>query len=74
MDKQPGKPSNLCSFGTGRILIRLKIRAFRYSIHTEPQKSDAQPFKFVCKQSENIERSRTNEVSGLNFQPVENLP
>ena len=41
MDRQPGKPSGLCSPGTRRILILLKIRAFRYSIHTEPPKSDA---------------------------------
>ena len=66
MDRQPGNPSGLCSLGTGRILIRLKIRAFRYSIHTEPQKSDAQLFKFACEQSENNERSSTKEQSGQN--------
>ena len=43
------------------------MRVFLYWIHTEPQKSDAQPFKFPCEQSENIERSRENEVSGKIF-------
>ena len=34
--------------------------------------TDVQPFKVPCDQSENIERSRVNEVSGQIFQPVEN--
>ena len=34
--------------------------------------TDVQPFKVPCDQSENIERSRVNEVSGPIFQPVEN--
>ena len=37
-----------------------------WSIHPEPQKSDAQPFRFACEQSENIERSRINDMSGQN--------
>ena len=33
---------------------------------------DAKPFQIPCEQSENIERSRQNEVSGQIFSPVEN--
>ena len=43
------------------------MRVFLYWIHTEPQKSDAQPFKVPCEQSENNKRSRENEVSGKIF-------
>ena len=34
--------------------------------------TDVQPFEVPCDQSENIERSRVNEVCGQIFQPVEN--
>ena len=34
--------------------------------------TDVQQLKVPCEQSENIERSRVNEVSGQIFQPVEN--
>ena len=65
MDRQPRKPSGLCSPGTGRILITLKIRAFRYSFH-RTTKIRRLAFKFACEQSENNERSRIKEVSGQN--------
>ena len=57
-----------CLRGTGWILDRLKIRAFRCSVHTESldfdgitwfyENLDAQSFKVPCEQSKNIERSR----------------
>ena len=65
MDRQPGKPSGLCSPDTWRILIPLKIRAFRYSFH-RTTKIRRLAFKFACEQSENNERSRIKEVSGQN--------
>ena len=50
----------LCPHDSGRIFDRLKIRAFRCSVHKElpqPYKNlDAQPFKVPCEQRENIER------------------
>ena len=54
-------------FSTGTILL------FVLRSHGTTTFTDVQPFKVPCEQSENIERSCVNEVSGQIFQPVENF-
>ena len=54
-------------FSTGTILL------FVLRSHGTTTFTDVQPSKAPCEQSENIERSRFNEVSGQIFQPVENF-
>ena len=76
-DQQCQKKNSLRlhSQGIGRIFGKQwKIRALRCSVHTEHANcTKIQPDSSgYCKQSENIERFRVNEVPCQIFQPVEN--